>query len=117
MIRGIGVDISATERFEGMGEKLLSRLFTEEEIRKAPSRSAEYYAARFSAKEAFSKALGTGIRGFSLTEIEIAEDDNGKPYFVLYGRAKKKAEGLRLHLSMSHEKEAAVAMVVAEDAN
>lgn len=116
MIRGIGVDISSPERFEGMGEKLLSRLFTPEELRKAPVRSSEYFAARFAAKEAFAKALGTGIKGFSLTEIEISEDENGKPFFILSGRAREKAEGLRFHLSMSHEKEAAVAMVVAEDA-
>ena len=78
------------------------------------ARPAAHYAARFAAKEAFSKALGTGIKGFSLTEIEIREDDNGKPYFVLSGRAAKLAEGLSLHLSMSHEREEAVAMVVAE---
>ena len=116
MIRGIGVDISSPERFEGMGEKLLSRMFTESEISKAPSRSAEYFAVRFAAKEAFAKALGTGIVGFSLTEIEILEDDKGKPYFSLSGRAKELASSLTLHLSMSHEREAAVAMVVAEDA-
>ena len=116
MIRGIGVDIAATQRFEGMGERLLSRLFTEREIDNAPLRAAEYFAARFAAKEAFAKAMGTGIRGFSLTEIEIEEDENGKPGFVLHGRAEKLADGLVLHLSMSHEAEAAVAMVVAEDA-
>ena len=85
-------------------------------IYKAPMRASEYYAARFAAKEAFSKALGTGINGFSLTEIEIAENEKGKPYFILSGRAEKLAEGLTLHLSMSHERDAAVAMVVAEDA-
>ncbi len=115
MIRGIGVDISSPERFEEMDERLLSRLFTKREIEKAPHRASEYYAARFAAKEAFAKAMGTGIKGFSLTEIEILEDDNGKPYFSLSGRAEKLAEGLRLHLSMSHEREAAVSMVVAED--
>lgn len=114
MIRGIGVDISSPERFVGMDDRLLSRLFTKREIEGAPHRAAEYYAARFAAKEAFSKALGTGIKGFSLTEIEIREDDNGKPYFALSGRAAKLAEGLSLHLSMSHEREEAVAMVVAE---
>ena len=116
MIRGIGVDISSPERFEGMEDKLLSRLFTQREIEKAPMRACEYYAARFAAKEAFSKALGTGINGFSLTEIEVAENEKGKPYFILSGRAEKLAEGLTLHLSMSHERDAAVAMVVAEDA-
>ena len=114
MIRGIGVDIAATERFENMGERLLSRLFTEEEIKAAPASPAEYFASRFAAKEAFAKALGTGIRGFSLSEITVREDEHGKPYFFLTGRAEALASGFILHLSLSHEKGAAVAMVVAE---
>ena len=116
MIRGIGVDISAPKRFEDMGERMLSRLFTEREIENAPLRSSEYYAARFAAKEAFAKAMGTGIRGFSLMDIEIVEDENGKPGFLLRGRAAELAAGMVLHLSLSHEREMAVAMVVAEDA-
>lgn len=115
MIRGIGVDISAPERFEGMDGRLLSRLFTEREIEKAPLRNAEYFASRFAAKEAFAKAMGTGIRGFSLTDIEVDEDENGKPFFVLHGKAAKMADGVMLHLSLSHEREAAIAMVIAED--
>ena len=115
MIKGIGIDISAPERFLEMGEKMLSRLFTEHEIAAAPMRSAEYFASRFAAKEAFSKAMGTGIQGFSLTEVEIDEDDRGKPFFRLSGRAAALAAGLTLHLSISHEREAAVAMVVAEE--
>ena len=63
---------------------------------------------------AFSKALGTGIRGFSLREVRVAENELGKPYFILSGRAGKLAEGLELSLSISHEREYAVAMVVAE---
>ena len=50
----------------------------------------------------------------SKAQWNFSEDDNGKPYFVLSGRAAKLAEGLSLHLSMSHEREEAVAMVVAE---
>ena len=114
MIRGIGIDISDPRRFQGMEHSLLSRIFTEREISAAPVRSDEYFAARFAAKEAFAKALGTGIRGFSLKEITVREDEMGKPYFFLEGRAKAAAEGLSLSLSLSHEREYAVAMVVAE---
>ena len=78
------------------------------------ARTDEYFAARFAAKEAFAKALGTGIRGFSLTEVEVSSDDDGRPFLVFHGRAEKLAEGLRFHLSMSHERNAAVAVVVAE---
>ena len=124
MILGIGTDIVNVKRLE-KGEAFLNRFIrrclTEEEQQQMIRRSLDdmpamvlYLAKRFAAKEAVSKALGTGIKGFSLTEIEIREDDNGKPYFVLSGRAAKLAEGLSLHLSMSHEREEAVAMVVAE---
>ncbi len=116
MIRGIGVDIAATERFDNMSDRLLSRLFTEEEIKAAPSKASEYFASRFAAKEAFAKAMGTGIKGFSLSDITVREDENGKPYFFLTGRAEALASGLVLHLSLSHEREMAIAMVVAEDA-
>ena len=114
MIRGIGIEISDPRRFQGMEHSLLSRIFTEREISAAPVRSDEYFAARFAAKEAFAKAIGTGIRGFSLTEVEVSSDDDGRPFFIFHGRAEKLAAGLRFHLSMSHERNAAVAVVVAE---
>ena len=87
MIRGVGIDISDPQRFEDMGEAMLRRIFTEHEIDSAPRRRGEHFAARFAAKEAFAKALGTGIRGFSLTEIEVREDEAGRPYLSLSGRA------------------------------
>ncbi len=115
MIRGIGVDISRVSRFDGMEGRLLARIFAPSEIAAAPSARSEYFASRFAAKEALAKALGTGIRGFSLPEIAVGENEDGKPFFVLSGRAREAAAGLRLHLSLSHEREYAVAMVVAED--
>ena len=115
MIRGIGIDIAETGRFAKMEERLLSRIFTPSELSRAPLRRAEYFASRFAAKEAFSKAMGTGLRGFSLSEVSVEEDDAGRPFLLLSGRAEKLAEGMRLHLSLSHEKSCAVAMVVAED--
>ena len=112
MIRGIGVDISAPERFEDMGERMLSRLFTEREIENAPLRSSEYYAARFAAKEAFVKALGTGFRGIQPRDINIAEDELGRPYITLGGDKAHLLEGLSVLLSLSHERDYSVAMVV-----
>ncbi len=112
MIRGIGVDICRCSRFEGKERRFLERIFSPEEI--SASSGPEYLASRFAAKEAFSKALGTGIRGFSLREITVREDEAGKPYFHLEGRALSVSSGLSFHLSISHEREYAVAMVVAE---
>lgn len=115
MISGIGVDISLAPRFEEMEESLLEKMFSEKEILNAPSsRQSEYYASRFAAKEAFSKALGTGIKGFSLREITIEENEDGKPYFSLTGRAAEAASGLRLNLSISHDGGVCIAMVTAE---
>ena len=117
MLKGIGVDIVQNSRFEHMAQAVLERILTPYELSLAPQRGKEaYFASRFAAKEAFAKAMGTGIRGFSLTDIEIVEDENGKPGFLLRGRAAELAAGMVLHLSLSHERELAVAMVVAEDA-
>ena len=112
MIRGVGVDICRCCRFEGKERRFLERIFSTEEL--SVSTSPEYLASRFAAKEAFSKALGTGIRGFSLTDVTVREDEAGKPYFHLEGRALSISSGLSFHLSLSHEREYAVAMVVAE---
>ena len=112
MIRGVGVDICRCCRFEGKERRFLERIFSPDEL--SVSTSPEYLASRFAAKEAFSKALGTGIRGFSLNEVTVREDEAGKPYLDLEGRARVLAEGLSFHLSLSHEREYAVAMVVAE---
>ena len=85
MMKGIGVDICRCSRFEGKERRFLERLFTPEEL--SVPLSPEYLASRFAAKEAFSKAVGTGIRGFSLLDITVREDDMGRPYFHLEGRA------------------------------
>lgn len=72
-------------------------------------------AAAFCAKEAFAKALETGIRGFALTEVELLHNRQGAPFLALSGRARTLAEqrGLRFAVSASHTKEYAVAQVVA----
>ena len=73
--------------------------------------------ARFAAKEAFLKAIGTGLRGGRLTEIEVINDDMGSPQLALHGYFKDFAAGLgaeRLHLTLSHTKELAMAQVILE---
>ena len=83
MIAGIGTDIAKVSRFEkwvrnpGMTE----RFFNAKELSSASSEAArcQHYAARFAAKEAFSKALGTGISGFDLKDVYITNDSEGKP--------------------------------------
>ena len=121
MIFGIGVDIIDVSRIcDAMeNERFLERIFSEDERAYFTSKqfAPETVAANFAAKEAFSKALGTGIRGFSLCEVSALRDEAGKPYFKLSGDAKKRAEeaGITaLHLSLSHTRETAIAYVIAE---
>ena len=72
-------------------------------------------AANFAAKEAFSKALATGIRGFSLNEISVLRDGLGAPYIKLSGKALEAAKGLRFKVSITHTKTVASAIVLAID--
>lgn len=114
MIVGIGVDIADNARFESLGEGFLKRIFTPLEISEGELRAkkGEFFASRFASKEAFSKALGTGLVGLSPREIEIIEDEKGKPSIRLLKALDKE---YKIHLSLSHEKEMSIAMVVIED--
>ncbi len=123
MIIGIGIDLVEIERircvFIRYRERFLKRVFTHVEAQFAMKRAdpAPYLAAVFAAKEAASKALGTGIRGISWKEMEVRHEKTGKPYLMFYGRAKKRFEGIggiRAHLSLSHEKNNAIAIVIIE---
>lgn len=122
MIRGIGVDITEVARFAVWcsDERLLSRFFHPQELadcRRQERSIAMALAARFAAKEAFGKALGTGLRGFRLRDVQVVNDRLGKPFLTLHGRAKQVFEssgGGTIHLSLAHERENAVAMVVVE---
>lgn len=118
MIKGIGIDITEISRIKGLLEKqpkIVTRVLRPEEIVKferitSASRKVEWLAGRFAAKEAFSKAYGTGIsREVSFQDIEVVNDELGKP-FVLFPK-----ERLKIHLSISHSKEYAVAQVVIEE--
>ena len=123
MLFGIGCDITKVIRFEKWVKNpdIISRFFREEEL--APSswgklRKCEHYAARFAAKEAFSKALGTGI-AFSLKDIWVVHNDLGCPLLKVSGKAKELLEekcgkNVRILLTMSHEKEYAIAYIAIE---
>lgn len=114
MILGIGVDIADNSRFIDIKEGLKEKLFSKYEIEKAkiaPSES-EFLSSRFAAKEAFSKAMGTGFKAICPKYIEIREDDKGKPFICLL---RKIDSDFKIHLSISHERKMSVAMVVLED--
>lgn len=94
----------------------LDKVFSkaEQEFFACRSFAPQTVAANFCAKEAFSKAIGTGIRGFSLKEVSLLRDELGKPYLVLEGKAKEIADGLGLSFSVSvtHTRELASVVVI-----
>lgn len=122
MIIGIGCDLAEVNRiYKALGLKgFAARVFTEREQAYCNGRGVQAYqsfAARFAAKEAFLKAIGTGLRGGRLTEIEVINDDLGRPQLVLHGYFKNYAASLgveRMHLTLSHTKELAMAQVILE---
>ena len=116
----IGVDIIEIARIERIiarwGERFLKRIYTEKEIELCQSRAASL-AARFAAKEAAVKALGTGTNGVGWREVETLSNSNGQPVVHLHGKAQRRAEeiGLKgLSISLSHSREYAVASVIGE---
>lgn len=124
MIFGIGVDICQVSRFSNKinDTKFISRFFNEKEILtsyQSNKYACEYYASRFAAKEAFSKALGTGIRNFELKDVYVEKNDLGKPKLKVENTAEVQLQKLvnnpKIHLSISHEKEYAQAFVVIEE--
>ncbi len=124
MIYGIGTDIVAVERFQRFidtgNSAVIERLFTPAERSRCNSRkdAASCLAARFAAKEAFLKALGTGLRdGISWLDMEVSNDTLGKPELLLSGKAAAQFEAkelIKVHLSLSHDGGSAIAMVVLE---
>lgn len=122
MIRGIGVDITHVDRFERWigDENMMARYFHPREVADVLSKGSggqASLAVRFAAKEAFGKALGTGMRDLKLKDIWVRPDALGKPSLVVEGPAKHWLEeiGVRaIHLSLSHDGGLAIAMVVLE---
>ncbi len=117
-----GVDIIEIARvgavLERHGERFLRRVYTEDEVRYCRGRVPEL-AARFAAKEAVMKALGTGVRGVGWRDIEILPNRRGKPLVFLYGRGAERAERIALRgldVSLTHSREYAMASAVGERA-
>jgi holo-[acyl-carrier protein] synthase len=126
MVLGIGTDMIEIARIEHSlaryGDRFLARVYTTGEIaycRRKVKTSGESFAARFAAKEAGAKALGTGIsHGVSWPEFEVTRKPGQRPELVLHGRAAAIATHLgikRLSLSLTHSRDHAIAVVIAED--
>ncbi len=124
MVVGLGTDLTEIARVrrsvERFGSRFLDRIYTPGEIAYCLRKkdAAESLAARFAAKEAGAKALGTGIsRGVSWQEFEVRREPSGKPSLWLSGRAAELAAELginRLSLSLTHTRDLAMAVVIAE---
>jgi holo-[acyl-carrier protein] synthase len=122
VIIGLGIDMVETDRIERIwsrfGRKFSDRILTAEEAANLPNKPAEYLAARFAAKEAGVKALGTGFTGgITFLSLAVRRLETGKPELELNGRAMDRAETLgvgRIHLSLTHTRIAAAAVVVLE---
>ncbi|MCA9824673.1 MAG: holo-ACP synthase [Dehalococcoidia bacterium] len=118
----VGIDIIEIDRVADVirrhGDRFLNRIYTPDEIIHCRGRVPEL-AARFAAKEAVMKALGTGVRGVSWRDIEVLPNRRGKPLVFLYGRGAKRAEHIELRgleISLTHSREYAIASVVGERA-
>lgn len=125
MVIGIGTDLMEIERIaqsiERFGTRLLERIYTPREIaycQRKQKTAAESFAARFAAKEAGAKALGTGIsHGVSWLELEVGREPHGRPTLILHGRAAERARHMgitRVSLSLTHSRNIAMAVVVME---
>lgn len=107
-----GIDIVKNSRFDNISDRLRDHLFTDYEIENSNGKS-EYYASRFASKEAFVKALGTGfIKNITPKSIEVRKNSNNQPYLVLTKDILDMIGSREVSISISHEKEYSVAMVV-----
>ena len=121
---GIGIDIVDIRRVRGIlerqGDRFVRRVFTvaEQDYCRAHRDAAPYFAARFAAKEALFKALGTGWgRGATWCDAEVKREESGAPRLMITGRSQELAEALgtrTVHISLSHSEEAAIAIVILE---
>ncbi|MCD6329534.1 MAG: holo-ACP synthase [Candidatus Cloacimonetes bacterium] len=127
MIYGIGTDLVEVERIKkelaSYGEKFMNMLFTESEriyCTRAENLAiqAQCFAARFAAKEAFLKALGSGLRGgLKWKDVEVVNNGLGKPELHMQNTAKQICDDAginKIHVSLSHTKESAIAVVILE---
>jgi holo-[acyl-carrier protein] synthase len=123
VIFGIGTDIIEVARIGEMaarGRQYLETIFTEKEIEycESKARKSQHYAVRYAAKEAALKALSIGWRdGLGFCEIEVLDDERGKPQVFVHGKVKALFEQLQIKqtsISLSHSKESAIAVVILE---
>ena len=124
MILGTGIDIIEVARiaasFEKFGERFVNRILLPDEIAYCRSHKnpAPFLAVRFAAKEAVSKAFGTGIGAqLGWTDIEIRHKESGEPFVVLHGKGRELFEGRgakKLHVSLSHTEHYAAATAILE---
>ncbi len=118
MILTTGIDLIEIDRIQSVivrhGDRFLNRIFTAREIADCAGRS-ESFAARFAAKEAAAKALGSGFGKIAWDEVEIQRAENGAPSLILYGNAATLAKEIGIEnwsVSLSHSHNHAIAMVV-----
>ena len=124
MVLGLGIDVIEIERirkvFDKRGEKYIKKIFTEREIEYSYKHKEPYLhlAGRFSSKEAYYKSVGFGVLSFG--EIEVANEETGKPYIILHGKTLAQWEEIgrpNIHLSLSHTDTVAAAVVVLEQSD
>lgn len=123
MIVGLGIDIIEVDRIKRLvsrQDRFIQRIFTQGEVEycECKKNKDQNYAARFAVKEAFLKAIGTGWReGVAFKEIEVVNNEKGKPELVLSGTAQKITQGMdvtNVQVSISHLKHIAIGMVILE---
>ena len=122
MILGLGLDVVELARIAGIfarfGAKFAQKILCEAELERLPRTPIAYLASRFAAKEAAVKALGTGFSGgITLLSIEVAKNERGAPLLLLHGQARRRFEemgGRKTHLSLTHARDTAAAVVVLE---
>ena len=123
MIFGIGTDMVEISRIQKAIEKnprFLQKVYTEKEIAYCQRKRTPWqsFAARFAAKEAVSKAMGTGLGRIGLTDIEVVNQSSGQPQVILHGAAQIFATEhgfVRVHISLSHSEAYAIATAIIEE--
>ncbi|MBU3205042.1 holo-ACP synthase [Clostridium algidicarnis] len=124
-IKGIGTDIIEIDRIKKAdlrNAKFALRVFTKKELEYYNKKNYENMAGGFAAKEAISKAIGTGFRGFNFKDIEVLRDTLGRPYVILSKSAEKilrdkfnlKGKDYAVHISISHNNSMAIAYSIIE---
>lgn len=122
MIIGVGIDIEDVERIEQViarwGDRFTTRIFSEHErtyCEKRP-RPAQHYAARFAAKEAFGKAIGTGwAQSFRWRDVEVRHSESGQPFLRLHGDLDARYGSLNVRLSLSHTRTHVTAIIILQN--